>query len=158
MAGSVSLVQIPISGATNDANDGGSPLTISRPKEAAKELAAFRDLAAIVSRELLQLQYGSSTEGREIVAFEPDRIKFDVATVTVLLDKSKGGEPFSVVSFPSPRPSNYLSRPRNFDCGTRKLEIRCRTVPILLTKLHRKRCRCVIISSAVAVVFACCCG
>lgn len=96
MAGGVSLVQIPISVKTNDANDGGSPLTISRPKEAAKELAAFRDLAAIVSRELLQLQFGSSTEGQEMVTFEADRIEFDVATATLLLAKTKGRENFTV--------------------------------------------------------------
>jgi hypothetical protein len=92
-------VQLPISIATNDANDGGIPLTIKRPKDGATELAAFRDLAAIVSRELLQLQYGSSAEGLEMVTFGVDQGQFEIATVTLSLDKTKGDEKFTVRLF-----------------------------------------------------------
>lgn len=95
----VSLVQLPISTAINEANDSGLPLTLNRPKDATTELAAFRDLASIVSRELLQLQYGSSTEGQELVAFEAYQDVFDVATVTLSLDKTKGQEKLTVRLF-----------------------------------------------------------
>jgi hypothetical protein len=91
------MVQLPISIAANDANECGVPLTISRPDAAVAELAVYRDLARLVSRELLLLQYGSPNERRQLVVFDSDPEQyFDVASVTLSLDKSKGAEKFLV--------------------------------------------------------------
>jgi len=86
-------VQLPISVAMNDAIDNGTPLALTRPKGAEKELAAFHDLAAIVSRELLQLQYGAPTTDQEYVVFKSDEepdvaaVLFNLASVTLAIDK-----------------------------------------------------------------------
>jgi len=57
------IFQFPISSHTNDANETGSPLCLSRPEEAADELSTFGRLSAVVASELLLLQYGRSNEG-----------------------------------------------------------------------------------------------
>jgi NUBPL iron-transfer P-loop NTPase len=93
LSNDVEMVQLPISIAANDANERGVPLTISRPDAAVAELTAYRDLARLVSRELLLLQYGSPNERRLLVVFDSDPEQyFDVASVTLSLDKSKGAE------------------------------------------------------------------
>ena len=102
-AESASLVQLPISVAMTDAVDSGTPLTLARPEGAEKELLAFSDLAAIVSRELLQLQYGAPpTDGEGFVVFdesdsdgEPGAV-FGLATVILALDKKAKGDKFAV--------------------------------------------------------------
>jgi Mrp family chromosome partitioning ATPase len=54
------IFQLPISTLTNNANDAGVPLTLSRPSEASEELAMMENLAATVSRELFLAQHGQS--------------------------------------------------------------------------------------------------
>ena len=81
----------------NEAVDDGKPLSLSRPKGAEKELAAFRNLSDIVARELLQLQYGSPAEISEHVFFENETTLFDLSTTTLAIDKGK--EQFSVRLF-----------------------------------------------------------
>jgi MinD-like ATPase involved in chromosome partitioning or flagellar assembly len=98
----VSLVQLPISVALNDANDDGIPLTVSRPKDATKELAAYELLSNIVSKELLRVQYASGfIDGlSELITFNthPDKT-FDVANVTLSLDRARGNETLTVRIF-----------------------------------------------------------
>jgi cellulose biosynthesis protein BcsQ len=98
----VSLVELPISVALNDANDDGIPLTMSRPKGATKELSAYELLCDVVSKELLHVQYGSGfIDGlSEFVAFNthPDK-SFDVSNVTLSLDRAKGNETLTVRIF-----------------------------------------------------------
>lgn len=101
-ASNVSIVQLPISVALNDANDDGIPLTMSRPNDAAKELDAYELLTDIVSKELLRVQYGSGfTDGvSEFVTFSthPEKI-FDAANVTLSLDRARGNETLTVRIF-----------------------------------------------------------
>lgn len=98
----VSLVQLPISVALNDANDDGIPLTMSRPEDATKELAAYELLTNIVSKELLRVQYGAGfIDGlSEYVTFNthPDK-SFDVSNVTLSLDRARGNEAMTVRIF-----------------------------------------------------------
>lgn len=82
---------------TNDANEQGNPLTISRPAEADIELTAYRELADTVSRELLLLQFGSGqTEGTEFVAFNDTDEKFDLSSVVLSLSRVKSDEQVTV--------------------------------------------------------------
>lgn len=83
------LVQLPVSPATNAANDTGRPFCLERPDDAEKELAAFRTLAKVVSGELIKYQYGRSDD-RKFIAFEATGEVFDLSTVTLSLDKSRG--------------------------------------------------------------------
>jgi Mrp family chromosome partitioning ATPase len=117
----VKVVQLPISIATNNANDDGIPLTITRTREATKELTAYKKLADIVSEELLRLQYGPIThdETAEFVTFDAyGTTYFDVANVSLVLDKTKGNEKLIVrlysesnaTQFPIPSPSDLRSR------------------------------------------------
>jgi NUBPL iron-transfer P-loop NTPase len=82
------VVQVPISLITNDANDSGKPLTMTRPLgEAEKELDSYRKLGKLVSRELLSLQYGhSSKERKESVTFGENPDEFDVESVSLSLN------------------------------------------------------------------------
>jgi hypothetical protein len=127
----VKVVQLPISIVTNDANDSGIPLTLSRPKEAKKELLAYQLLSNIVSEELLRLQYGvsSNDETAELVTFDAvsdgETYTFDVANITLHLDKSN--EKFMVrifsetnaVQLTIPSPSDLRARdPRTGDVMT----------------------------------------
>jgi hypothetical protein len=85
---STDIVQLPISITANDANDAGRPLTLTRPKGAERELATFETLAKNVSREMLKLQYGSQGD-QELVLFEESEAMFDVATVSLSLEKGQ---------------------------------------------------------------------
>ena len=101
----VKVVQLPISIVTNDANDSGIPLTLSRPKEATRELLAYNLLSNIVAEELLRLQYGSPSndEMAELVTFaatnNEEIYTFNVANVSLHLDKQKGNEKLIVRIF-----------------------------------------------------------
>ena len=85
-----SVVQLPISTTTNDANDAGEPLCLRRPEGAIEELATFSQLAKNVSRELLKLQYGQS-DNKQVITLGSDPETFDVSTVQLSLDKKSGG-------------------------------------------------------------------
>jgi Mrp family chromosome partitioning ATPase len=111
----VKVVQLPISLFTNDANDVGVPLTISRPNDATAELTAYKLLSDIVSEELLRLQYGSTSQSGNIVLVNFDSysdINFDVANVSLSLDKTKGDEKLIVRIFSDSHAAQfYISTP-----------------------------------------------
>jgi uncharacterized membrane protein len=79
---------------TNDANESAMPLTLARPDQSEKELTAFRELADTVSRHLLRIQYGTSDDEKELVAFDGDT--YDAEAVALTLDRTKGLERFIV--------------------------------------------------------------
>jgi Mrp family chromosome partitioning ATPase len=54
------VFRLPISTATNTANDSGNPLTVGRPIHAAEELYVMEKLGKTVARELLLSQHGQS--------------------------------------------------------------------------------------------------
>jgi hypothetical protein len=80
------IIQLPISTLTNDANDSGSPLCITRPCEAAEELSAFEELARVVSKELMLLRYSVAEEAPLI---RIDGVKFEVDSLSCSLEKGK---------------------------------------------------------------------
>ena len=82
-----SIVQLPISVATNTANDNGNPLCVTRPDEATEELSAFRRLAENVSGEILKMQFGGHV-GEVFVTFGSASDEFDLAMLQLSLDKS----------------------------------------------------------------------
>ena len=140
----VNVVQLPISMATNDANECGIPLTISRPATAVKELSAYKILSNIVSEELLRLQYGASSndEAVELVSFSAatneEICTFDVANVSLHLDKTKGNEKLIVrifsdtnaLQFTISSPSDLRSRdPKTGDIMTDSPHITKSTTP-----------------------------
>ena len=88
-AKTANLVQLPISVAMNEAVDDAKPLTYVRPKGSQKELSAFHELAVIVARELLHVQYGSPSDDQEYVVFENETTLFELSTTTLALDKGK---------------------------------------------------------------------
>lgn len=91
---SSNIFQLPISAITNDANDSGVPLCVSRPKEASAELSVYEQLTEAISTELLLLQHGrSGSEGSRLgspctVTFKESTEEFDVATVHISVDNA----------------------------------------------------------------------
>ena len=89
--------QLPISTVTNDANDQGTPLCLSRPEEASEELAVFEQLASAVAKELLLVQHGRArsdsggVDDSGTVVFPGSAEKFDVATTHMAVNSSKEG-------------------------------------------------------------------
>lgn len=90
-------MQLPISTITNDANDSGEPLCLSRPDGATEELGVFQELASAVAKELLLIQHGRSRaasggmEEATIIIFPESDERFDVATTHLSLDGSDQG-------------------------------------------------------------------
>lgn len=80
-----SVCQMPISQVANDANDSGIPLSITRPSEAKRELAAFRKLAKVVAKELFRMPF-SKTGDSDFVIFKDGEEKFDLSTVQLSKD------------------------------------------------------------------------
>jgi hypothetical protein len=85
-----SVIRMPISTHTHEANDGGEPLCLVRPEAAAVELNAFQLLAEKVSRELLRIHYGE-TEAQGVVMLRDDHgnataEKFGISTVHLNVD------------------------------------------------------------------------
>ena len=79
------VCRLPISSAANDANEEGIPLSLSRPPSASTELEALRNLAHIVSRELLRLPYKpESSIGT--VSFEESTESFELSSIHLSLD------------------------------------------------------------------------
>lgn len=76
------MVQLPISPLTNTGNDDGTPICLQRPDTAKKELAAFEDLADIVSGELLKYQYGQR-DADDVGEVSFDNESFDLSMVTL---------------------------------------------------------------------------
>lgn len=91
------MFHLPISTLTNDANDNGEPLCLSRPDGAAEELQVFDELAASLAKDLLLLQHGRSrsesggVDRPETVVFPGSAELFDVATTHLSLDGTKQG-------------------------------------------------------------------
>ena len=86
-----SIIQLPISSVTNDANDIGAPICLTRPDDARDILAAFEQLGEVVSKELLQLRY-SEPDSSGVVAI--DGVQFEVESLNCSIEKDK--ESFSV--------------------------------------------------------------
>jgi hypothetical protein len=83
------IIQLPISTTTNDANDNGEPMCLTRSEAAHVELSAFSTLAKNVSKELLKLQYGRNDD-QKVVTFGTDTQTFDVSTIQLSLAKVAG--------------------------------------------------------------------
>ena len=94
---SSNVFQLPISTLTNDANDSGVPLCLSRPEQATEELRIFEELALAVARELLLLQHGRSrsdsggVDQPEMVVFAGSDERFDIATTHLSVDYAEEG-------------------------------------------------------------------
>ena len=95
---------MPISSHTNDANDEGSPLCLTRPTEASEELSIFENITKFVAKELLLLQHGRSGEEspqglgeNSLVTIGDDPTKFDVASIYLVVNNSN--ESFTVRFF-----------------------------------------------------------
>jgi hypothetical protein len=91
------VCQLPISTLANDANDDGIPLCISRPEKGTNELAAFEQLANIVSKELYMLPHRRA-ENQQQVVFKDSRETFDVISLQLSLDQDEE-RPFVVRIF-----------------------------------------------------------
>lgn len=83
------IFQFPISNRTNEANDNGIPLCLSRPEDAKVELDAFHNLACEVSKELLLLQHGRSSDISDNSSVRLGGESFDVASLHLSVDNSK---------------------------------------------------------------------
>jgi hypothetical protein len=91
------ICQLPISTLANDANDNGIPLSLTRPEKGTNELAAFEQLANIVSKELYMLPHRRA-ENQEQVVFKDSRETFDVISLQLSLDQDQE-RPFVVRIF-----------------------------------------------------------
>ena len=61
---SSNLVRLPISSPTNNANEAGAPLCLTRPPSASAELDTFGRLAEVVAGELTKMRHGRKGVGR----------------------------------------------------------------------------------------------
>jgi hypothetical protein len=82
------IFQFPISSRTNEANDAGIPLCLSRPKDASVELYTFNSLSSTVAKELLLLQYGRSSEVSDNSSVRIGGEIFDIASLHLSVDNS----------------------------------------------------------------------
>lgn len=87
----LNIIQMPVSTLTNDANDSGAPICLTRPSEASDELAAFEQLAQVVSKGLLSLRYSDPEADGMIVV---DGVSFELQSLSCSIVKGK--EAFSV--------------------------------------------------------------
>jgi hypothetical protein len=92
-----SIFQFPISSKTNEANDEGVPLSLSRPKDASVELDTFHQLSSTIARELLLLQHGRSSEVSDNSSVRIGGEIFDVASLHLSVDNT--AKTFSVRLF-----------------------------------------------------------
>jgi len=91
------VFQLPISTATNEANDSGSPLCVERPVKASDELAVFSLLSRAISKELMLVQHNRPVG--DMVDATPHRVTFqahchvlfDVASTYLAVDKDQQG-------------------------------------------------------------------
>ena len=86
------IIRLPISTTTNDSNDAGVPLCVSRPDNGAEEeLAAFEQLARITSKELLLLRYADpESEGMINIG----GVRFEIVSLNCSIEAGK--DAFSV--------------------------------------------------------------
>ena len=91
------VCQLPISTLANDANDDGIPLCLTRPEKGTSELAAFEQLANIVSKELYMLPHRRA-ENQQQVVFKDSREIFDLISLQLSLDQDEE-RPFVVRIF-----------------------------------------------------------
>ena len=86
------IFQFPISNYVNDGNDTGTPLCLSRPREAATELDIFNKLATDVASKLLKLQFereGTHVGNETKCLIDLDGDVFDAASIQVSANNSK---------------------------------------------------------------------
>lgn len=97
-AASPSVIEMPLSPAINDCNEQRHPLMLQRPEHAGMEIAAYEELAQVVSTELLRLHYGvSSTADSHTVTFASDMEQsFDLSTLILKIDKTGEHASFTV--------------------------------------------------------------
>ncbi len=86
--GESNIFQFPISSRTNEANDVGVPLCLSRPGEASVELDTFNSLASTVAKELILLQHGRSSEVSDNSSVRIAGEIFDVASLHLSVDNA----------------------------------------------------------------------
>lgn len=86
-----SVVQLPISSVTNDANDNGAPICLARPSTASDELVAFEQLASVVSKELLRLRYSDPDSDGVVVI---GGVRFELESLSCSIETGK--DAFSV--------------------------------------------------------------
>ena len=79
------VIELPMSLCMSASTDDGKPLSLARPADASKELAAYESLAREVSGELLKTFYGT-TESSESVKFRDSKEEFSVSSVDLSLD------------------------------------------------------------------------
>jgi len=90
------IYQLPISSRMNEANDDGSPLCLSRPKEASVELDVFHKLSCDIAKELLLLDHGhghghlnNNDDSDDNSCIEIDGKLFDIASLHLSVDNEK---------------------------------------------------------------------
>ena len=87
------VLQLPLSEVAGEANDTARPLSCYRPANASRELAAFGDLAKVVSGELMRVQFGSSVEEKgSYVVFEGHDSPFRTDSLALAVDPKRGPE------------------------------------------------------------------
>ena len=82
------IFQFPISIKTNEANDNGQPLCLTRPQDAAVELDLFHQLSTSVVNELLLLEHGRSSDISDESSVRIGGNVFDVASLQLTVDNS----------------------------------------------------------------------
>jgi hypothetical protein len=87
------IFRLPISTVTNDANDSGIPLALSRPLEAAEELGVMERLASSVIRDLflaqhLRINSNENTSNLHKIIFPNAKVgdEFDLASTQLSID------------------------------------------------------------------------
>lgn len=82
------IFQFPISIKTNEANDNGQPLCLTRPQDASIELDLFHQLSTTVVKELLLLEHGRSSDVSDESSVRIGGEVFDVASLQLTVDNN----------------------------------------------------------------------
>jgi len=82
------IFQFPISIKTNEANDSGQPLCLTRPQDATIELDLFHQLSTTVAKELLLLEHGRSSDVTDESSVRIGGEVFDVASLQLTVDNN----------------------------------------------------------------------
>jgi len=85
------IFKMPLSSCTNDANDSGTPLCLSRPSVASVELSLFEQLSKSVANDLLLLQHGRSAQiskenDQTFITLDDGLTVYDVASLQLSVD------------------------------------------------------------------------
>jgi hypothetical protein len=82
------VCKFPISTLANDATEDGTPLMLSRPENASKEVSSFQLLGDIISRELYSLPHRKS-ENQQLILFHGSEETFDLVSLQLSMDNDK---------------------------------------------------------------------